>query len=227
MSHSPGNEPHIPNPLGGDPRRPEPGSPQAFTRAIIQMAGINAVLLVAAVLAVYVFEVVDPEVGIWVIVAAAVLAGVNASATVLRHQRQQSLRHQGQHAGHHQGQGVPHPRPADHAAHTTSGAGDSRRSEPGAVGQDFTFEVDDRFAIIGRGTVVTGTVRSGQVEVGQGVQFTRDGVVVARSSVTGIERAGRAKQAQPGRAEAGELVGILLADVDRSQIEKGDILGPG
>ena len=84
----------------------------------------------------------------------------------------------------------------------------------------FRITVEDVFTITGRGTVIVGRVESGSVRVGDTVTlqrtngFTRDVVVV------GIEKFRKMLNV----AQAGENVGILLKNLSKADISKGDIL---
>jgi translation elongation factor EF-Tu-like GTPase len=80
----------------------------------------------------------------------------------------------------------------------------------------FRMIVEDVFAIRGRGVVTTGRVEAGQLRVGGHVRIN-DGLIV---TVTAIE-AFRKKMAQ---ANPGDNVGLVFADVERSQLSPGDVL---
>ena len=54
-------------------------------KLFVRFAMAEAALLVAAVLIVYVFRLVDPEVGIWILVAIAAIGGFALSALLMRH----------------------------------------------------------------------------------------------------------------------------------------------
>jgi translation elongation factor EF-Tu-like GTPase len=76
--------------------------------------------------------------------------------------------------------------------------------------------VEDVFTIRKRGTVVTGTVELGSVRVGETLQID-DGESVR---VDGIE----AFRKVLDEAQAGDNVGLLFRDLDRSRIERGTVL---
>jgi elongation factor Tu len=86
----------------------------------------------------------------------------------------------------------------------------------------FHMIVEDVFMIRGRGTVVTGKIETGTLRVG-------DQVVVKgqngekTTTVTGIEAFRKAlDQANPG-----DMVGLLLKDLTKQDVQHGDeILGP-
>ncbi|MEA4807365.1 elongation factor Tu [Acetobacterium wieringae] len=83
--------------------------------------------------------------------------------------------------------------------------------------------VEDVFSITGRGTVATGRIERGVVKVGEEVEIV--GIHDSRKTVvTGIEMF--RKLLDEGRS--GDNVGALLRGVDRTQIERGQVLAkPG
>ncbi len=92
------------------------------------------------------------------------------------------------------------------------------------VDKDFMLPVEDVFSITGRGTVATGRVERGRLEVNQEVEIvgiTEDKQTVV---VTGIEMFRKLLD----YAEAGDNVGCLLRGVDREGIVRGQVLSkPG
>ena len=84
----------------------------------------------------------------------------------------------------------------------------------------FQLMVEDVFSITGRGTVVTGRVIAGTVAVGDQVLLTRAGTTVMQTTVNGIEMFRKTVDV----ARAGENVGLLLRDLDRDQVVRGDVL---
>jgi translation elongation factor EF-Tu-like GTPase len=80
----------------------------------------------------------------------------------------------------------------------------------------FRMVVEDVFLIRGRGVVTTGRVETGQLRVGDDVRVN-GGLVV---TVAAIE-AFRKKLAE---ANPGDNVGLVFADVERSQLNPGDVL---
>lgn len=84
----------------------------------------------------------------------------------------------------------------------------------------FEMTVEDVFAITGRGTVVTGRVTAGTVAVGDQVLISRAGTPLLQTEVTGIEMFRKTVDV----ANAGENVGLLLRDVRRDQVVRGDVL---
>jgi elongation factor Tu len=87
----------------------------------------------------------------------------------------------------------------------------------------FLMPVEDVFSITGRGTVATGRIERGVVKVGEEVEIV--GIhEVKKTTVTGIEMF--RKLLDEGRS--GDNVGALLRGIDRTQIERGQVLAkPG
>ena len=89
--------------------------------------------------------------------------------------------------------------------------------------QPFLMPIEDVFGIKGRGTVVTGRVERGQLNVGQEVEIIRSGDV-RRTVATGLEMFHKLLNT----TEAGDAVGVLLRGVDRDEVERGQVLvAPG
>ncbi|WP_145808849.1 EF-Tu/IF-2/RF-3 family GTPase [Kribbella amoyensis] len=84
----------------------------------------------------------------------------------------------------------------------------------------FQLTVEDVFTITGRGTVVTGRVTSGLIRVGEQVVVSRAGQQLGALQVTGVEMFRKTVN----EARAGDNVGLMLSDVRRDQIERGDVL---
>lgn len=87
----------------------------------------------------------------------------------------------------------------------------------------FLMPVEDVFSISGRGTVATGRVEQGKVEVGDEVEVVgiKD---TAKTTVTGVEMFRKMLDS----AEAGDNIGALLRGVTRDDIERGQVLAqPG
>jgi hypothetical protein len=83
----------------------------------------------------------------------------------------------------------------------------------------FAMEVEDVFAIRGRGTVVTGRIASGTIRVGDPLVIHREGTAIA-TRCTGVEMFRK----KLDTANAGDHVGLLLEGVDRSHVGAGDQL---
>jgi elongation factor Tu len=79
--------------------------------------------------------------------------------------------------------------------------------------------VEDVFSIRGRGTVVTGRVETGTIEVGDEINIRHDATLI-RTVVTGIERLRKVVT----QAQTGDKVGVLLRNVTKEQVAKGDML---
>jgi elongation factor Tu len=88
-----------------------------------------------------------------------------------------------------------------------------------AVDQPFLMPIEDVFSISGRGTVVTGRIERGVINVGDEVEIVgiRD---TKKSTCTGVEMFRKLLD----RGEAGDNVGILLRGIDRDGVERGQVL---
>ena len=88
-----------------------------------------------------------------------------------------------------------------------------------AIDQPFLMPIEDVFSISGRGTVVTGRVERGVINVGDEVEIV--GIRATKKSVcTGVEMFRKLLD----RGEAGDNVGILLRGIDRDGVERGQVL---
>ncbi|MGI6374071.1 MAG: elongation factor Tu [Patescibacteria group bacterium] len=87
------------------------------------------------------------------------------------------------------------------------------------VDQPFLMPIEDIFSIEGRGTVVTGRIERGVVNVGDEVEIVgiRD---TAKTTVTGVEMFN--KQLDSGMA--GDNAGILLRGTKKDEVERGQVL---
>ncbi|MTE15789.1 elongation factor Tu [Nocardia aurantiaca] len=83
----------------------------------------------------------------------------------------------------------------------------------------FLMPVENVLTITGRGTVVTGAVERGRVEVGDRVAVLGFGGTV-ESVVTSLETFGRTMES----AEAGDNVALLLRGVQRGQVARGQVV---
>ncbi len=85
--------------------------------------------------------------------------------------------------------------------------------------RDFLMPVEDVFSISGRGTVATGRVEQGIVNVGDEIEIVgiRD---TQKTVVTGVEMFRKLLDS----GEAGDNVGILLRGTKREDIERGQVL---
>jgi len=87
-----------------------------------------------------------------------------------------------------------------------------------AVDQPFLMPVEDVFSISGRGTVVTGRIERGVVNVGDEIEIVgiRD---TQTTTCTGVEMFRKLLD----RGEAGDNVGLLLRGLKREQVERGQV----
>jgi elongation factor Tu len=93
-----------------------------------------------------------------------------------------------------------------------------------AVDLPFLMPVEDVFGIKGRGTVATGRIERGVVKVGENVEIVGMKEETRTVVVTGVEMF----QKTLDRGEAGDNVGCLLRGVERTDIERGQVLSkPG
>jgi elongation factor Tu len=92
-----------------------------------------------------------------------------------------------------------------------------------AVDQPFLMPIEDVFSISGRGTVVTGRIERGVVNVGDEIAIV--GIKDTQTTTcTGVEMF--RKLLDEGRA--GENVGVLLRGTKREEVERGQVLSkPG
>ena len=91
------------------------------------------------------------------------------------------------------------------------------------VDKDFLMPIEDIFTIQGRGTVVTGRIERGVVNVGDEIEIVgiRD---TSKTIVTGVEMFRKLLD----RGEAGDNVGILLRGTKKTDVERGQVLAkPG
>ncbi|MAC10777.1 MULTISPECIES: elongation factor Tu [Novosphingopyxis] len=91
------------------------------------------------------------------------------------------------------------------------------------VDRDFLMPIEDVFSISGRGTVVTGRVETGVVNVGDEVEIVgiKD---TTKTTVTGVEMFRKLLD----RGEAGDNIGALLRGTARDDVERGQVLAkPG
>ena len=94
---------------------------------------------------------------------------------------------------------------------------------PRPTDKDFLMPIEDVFSISGRGTVVTGRVETGVVNVGDEVEIVgiKD---TTKTTVTGVEMFRKLLD----RGEAGDNIGALIRGVGREEVERGQVLAkPG
>ena len=87
------------------------------------------------------------------------------------------------------------------------------------VDQPFLMPIEDVFSISGRGTVVTGRVESGVINVNDEIEII--GIKDTTKTVcTGVEMFRKLLD----RGEAGDNIGALLRGIDRENVERGQVL---
>jgi len=92
------------------------------------------------------------------------------------------------------------------------------------VDKPFLMPVEDVFSITGRGTVATGRVERGTLKVGESVDIVGLEEEIRTVVVTGIEMFRKVLD----QAQAGDNIGALLRGVQRTEIERGQVLAkPG
>jgi elongation factor Tu len=84
----------------------------------------------------------------------------------------------------------------------------------------FLMPVEDVFTITGRGTVATGRIERGRVKIGDSLELVGMAEEVVTTTCTGVEMFRK----ELGEGEAGDNVGLLLRGVDKTQIERGQVL---
>jgi elongation factor Tu len=91
------------------------------------------------------------------------------------------------------------------------------------VDKPFLLPIEDIFSIEGRGTVVTGRIERGVINVGEEVEIVgiKD---TTKTTVTGVEMFNKTLD----RGEAGDNAGILLRGTKKEDVERGQVLAkPG
>ena len=91
------------------------------------------------------------------------------------------------------------------------------------IDQAFLMPIEDVFTITGRGTVVTGRVERGVVNVGEEVEIV--GIKpTAKTTVTGVEMFRKLLDS----GQAGDNIGALLRGTKKEEVERGQVLAkPG
>jgi len=93
-----------------------------------------------------------------------------------------------------------------------------------AIDRPFLMPVEDVFSITGRGTVATGRVERGIVKVQDEVELVGLSEAPRKLVVTGVEMFRKLLD----QAQAGDNIGALLRGVQRTEIERGQVLAkPG
>ena len=87
------------------------------------------------------------------------------------------------------------------------------------VDQPFLLPIEDVFSISGRGTVVTGRVERGVINVGDEIEIVgiKD---TQKTTCTGVEMFRKLLD----RGEAGDNIGALIRGIEREKVERGQVL---
>ncbi len=91
------------------------------------------------------------------------------------------------------------------------------------VDQAFLMPIEDVFSITGRGTVATGRIERGVINVGDAVEIIgmmKDDEKPLNSTCTGVEMFRKILT----RGEAGDNAGILLRGIDKNDIKRGMVI---
>ena len=92
------------------------------------------------------------------------------------------------------------------------------------VDQPFLMPIEDVMTISGRGTVVTGRVERGTVKLQDEVEIVGLSKESKKTTITGVEMFRKILD----QAEAGDNIGALLRGIQRSEVERGQVLAkPG
>jgi elongation factor Tu len=101
------------------------------------------------------------------------------------------------------------------------------KEPPRDVDKPFLMPIEDVFSITGRGTVATGRIERGVINVGEAVEIVgmqAEGEKPLTSVVTGVEMFRKLLN----RGEAGDNAGILLRGIDKDAIRRGMVIcAPG
>jgi elongation factor Tu len=84
----------------------------------------------------------------------------------------------------------------------------------------FLMPVEDVFTITGRGTVVTGRVERGQINVNEDVEIVGIREKSTKTTVTGIEMFRKLLDS----GQAGDNVGLLVRGIKREDVERGQVV---
>jgi len=88
------------------------------------------------------------------------------------------------------------------------------------IDKPFLMSVEDVFSIKGRGTVATGRIERGIVKVGEKVEIVGLRAEPMETTCTGVEMFNKTLD----RGQAGDNVGLLLRGVEKTQIERGQVI---
>jgi len=84
----------------------------------------------------------------------------------------------------------------------------------------FLMPVEDVFTITGRGTVVTGRIERGQINVNEDVELIGIKDTATKTTITGIEMFRKLLD----YGEAGDNVGLLVRGLKREDVERGQVV---
>ena len=88
----------------------------------------------------------------------------------------------------------------------------------------FLMSIEDVFSIKGRGTVATGRIERGVIKVGDEAEIVGLAPETLKTTITGVEMF----QKTLDEGQAGDNVGCLLRGVEKTDIQRGQVLGkPG
>ncbi len=88
------------------------------------------------------------------------------------------------------------------------------------IDKPFLMPVEDVFTITGRGTVVTGRVERGVLNVNEEIEIVGIKEKSSKTTVTGVEMFRKLLD----EARAGENVGLLLRGTKREEVERGQVI---
>ena len=88
------------------------------------------------------------------------------------------------------------------------------------IDKPFLMPVEDVFTITGRGTVATGRLERGVIKVGDPAEIVGLSDEKKNTVVTGVEMFRK----QLDQAEAGDNIGVLLRGIQRTEVERGQVL---
>ncbi|MCO1576418.1 MULTISPECIES: elongation factor Tu [unclassified Crossiella] len=88
------------------------------------------------------------------------------------------------------------------------------------IDKPFLMPVEDVFTITGRGTVVTGRVERGVINVNEEVEIVGIKEKSAKTTVTGVEMFRKLLD----QGQAGDNVGLLVRGIKREDVERGQVI---
>jgi len=92
------------------------------------------------------------------------------------------------------------------------------------IDKPFLLAIEDVFTITGRGTVVTGRVERGKIEVGNKVEVVGMSGETRKAVATGLEMFRKTLD----ESQAGDNIGVLLRGVEKDAVQRGQVLAiPG